>query len=80
MGIRERFATLYKASMDSRKFAKYLLTRSLPKDQWTTCYVFRCVMNTGWAAGHDKYKCRIGKDCHSCGAIKRTKKPITVEL
>lgn len=35
--------------------------------------MFRCVMNIGWAAGNDKYKCRIGKDCHSCGALQRTK-------
>lgn len=62
--------------MDSREFAKYLLTRSLPKDQWTTCHVFRCVMNTGWDAGDDKYKCRIGSDYYKCGALENIRKPI----
>ena len=57
-----------------------MLTAGLSQDKWTKCPVFRCVMNTGWVAGEDRYKCRIGKDCNSCGAINRTKKPIIVKL
>ena len=49
---------------------KNMLSATLPKEKWTVCHQFRCVMNTGWAAGEDKYKCRIGKDCNSCGADK----------
>ena len=45
-----------------------MLSATLPKEKWTSCHQFRGVMNTGWAAGEDKYKCRIGKDCNSCGA------------
>ena len=52
---------------------KGMLLSSIYKDKWTKCSMFRCVMNIGWAAGNDKYKCRIGKDCHSCGSIQRTK-------
>lgn len=48
--------------MNAKKFAERLFG-SLPKEQWTTCYAFRCVMNTGWAAREDRYKCRIGYDC-----------------
>ena len=53
-----------------KEAVKTLLSASLPKEKWTDCHTFRCVMNTGWAAGADKYKCRIGKDCNSCGADK----------
>ena len=53
-----------------KEAVKTLLYASLPKEKWTNCHTFRCVMNTGWAAGKDKYKCRIGKDCNSCGAEK----------
>lgn len=66
--------------MDAINVVKRMLSSSIPQDKWTKCPMFRCVMNTGWAAGDDKYKCRIGKDCHSCGAIQRNKKPIIVEL
>ena len=59
---------------------KGMLLSSLPKEKWTKCPMFRCVMNTGQAAGDDRYECRIGKDCNSCGAINRTKKPIIVKL
>lgn len=59
---------------------KGMLSSSIPKEKWTKCPMFRCVMNTGWDAGEDRYKCRIGKDRNSCGAINRTKKPIIVKL
>ena len=48
-----------------------MLTASLSQDKWTKCHLFCCVMNTGWAAGEFKYMCRIGKDCNTCGAIKK---------
>ena len=57
-----------------KKAVKTLLSASLPKEKWTNCHTFRCVMNTGWAAGKDKYKCRIGKDWNSCGAEKHSRK------
>lgn len=66
--------------MDAIDVVKGMLSSSISKDNWTKCPMFRCVMNTGWAAGDDRYKCRIGKDCNSCGAINRTKKPIIVKL
>ena len=66
--------------MDAIDVVKGMLSSSISKEKWTKCPMFRCVMNTGWAAGDDRYKCRIGKDCNSCGAINRTKKPIIVKL
>lgn len=42
---------------------KEMLSNSIPKEKWTECKIFECVMNTGWAAGEDRYKCRVGKDC-----------------
>ena len=53
-----------------KQLVKNLMSATLPKEKWTRCYTFRCVMNTGWAAGEDKYKCRIGLDYISCGADK----------
>ena len=53
-----------------KEAVKNLLSASVPKEKWTNCHTFRCVMNTGFAAGKDKYKGRIGKDCNSCGAEK----------
>lgn len=66
--------------MDAKEIVKSMLSSSLPKDHWTTCHVFRCVMNTGWAAGDDKYKCRIGSDTQKCGALNSIRKPIIVKL
>ena len=66
--------------MDAIDVIKGMLSRTIYKEKWTECNIFRCVMNTGWAAGDDRYKCRIGKDCNSCGAINRTKKQIIVKL
>ena len=60
--------------MDAIDVVKGMLSSSISKERWTECRMFRCVMNTGWASGEDRYKCRIGKDCNSCGAIQRTKK------
>ena len=57
-----------------------MLSATLPKGKWTVCHKFRCVMNTGWAAGEDKYKCRIGKDCNSCGADKNIVEKIDMEV
>lgn len=54
-----------------KEAVKTLLSASLPKEEWTYCPVFRCAMNTGWAAGKDKYKCRIGNDCNNCSALKK---------
>lgn len=48
-----------------------MLTSSLSQEKWTKCPIFRCVMNTGWAAGEFKYMCRMGMDCDKCGAIKK---------
>ena len=53
-----------------KQLVKNLMSATLPKEKWTRCYTFRCVMNTGWAAEEDKYKCRIGLDYNSCGADK----------
>lgn len=66
--------------MDAKEIVKSMLSSSLPKDRWTTCHVFRCVMNTGWAAGDDKYKCRIDSDCQKCGALNSIRKPMIVKL
>ena len=66
--------------MDGIDVVKGMLSSSISKEKWTECRMFRCVMNTGWAAGEDRYKCRIGKDCNSCGAINRTKNPMAVWL
>ena len=49
--------------MDGIDVVKGMLSSSISKEKWTECRMFRCVMNTGWAAGDDRYKCRIGKDC-----------------
>lgn len=40
-----------------------------PKEEWTRCTYFKCVMNTGWAAGDDKYLCIAGLNMKTCGAI-----------
>lgn len=55
----------------AKEIVSSMLTASKPKEEWTYCPVFRCVMNTGWAAGVDKYKCRIGSDCNNCSALKK---------
>lgn len=54
---------------EAKSIIKAMLASSLPQDKWTKCHVFRCVYNTGWVAGDDKYKCRIGSDCQKCGAF-----------
>lgn len=79
MGWLDRYNEEKKQSM-IKSIINAMLTAGLSQDKWTKCPVFRCVMNTGWVAGEDRYKCRIGKDCNSCGAINRTKKPIIVKL
>lgn len=50
---------------------KGMLSSIIPKEKWTKCPMFRCVMNTGWAAGEFKYMCRMGMDCDKCGANKK---------
>lgn len=56
---------------EAKKVVRAMLSASLPEQKWTKCPIFRCVMNTGWAAGLYKYKCRIGKDFNTCGAIEK---------
>lgn len=49
------------------------------RDQWTHCCYFRCVMNTGWAAGDDKYLCRVGLCVETCDAVNKIQKQVIVK-
>lgn len=40
------------------------------RNEWTQCGCYRCVMNTGWAAGDESYKCKHGLDIKTCGVFK----------
>ena len=53
---------------DAILLIKSMLLHSVGKSKWTDCPRFHCVHNTGWAAGENKYKCKLGNEKAKCKA------------